>query len=639
MKIRWLGQSCFEIVLNSGIRIVTDPFAQEGADFPGLKLSYPIPDIEADIVVVSHMGHFDHDAINIVKGNPIVVNKPGEIEARGIRFKGFGTYHLTADGFSPEPFNNVFYWETEGLKLCHLGDLGHLLNKEQIARLEGTDILFVPLGEGFAMPFDVVIENIKLIKPKVVIPMHYKTDEAPFLPKSVEDFLRICDLEPWYPGETLEISNDTLPSFPAICILRGPMPYKTTVAIAHRDEIGETPGNYTEQSLSIIRDMVREAIDNIGGIERYVKKGDTVLIRPNTVNAVPPDLCATTDPRVVAALLDLILERVDVKEIKVGDYVGLNFLFDCKQAMEVTGLEKVLKDPRVKMVELDAEPAIHVSVPKPKALPDFYVPKSIWEADVYIIVPKLKTHLMSRLSCSLKMGQGVYGWRDKRRNHREDIAQKMIDTYKVVRPNLILVDAIWTMQGNGPLSLYPYDIIKDMNTIIAGSNGVAVDAVATNLMGFDFDYVPTNRLCRQENLGVFRLREIEIAGTSMEKVRRKYRKATCDIAGVFPKVDVYMGGTCDAGCMACIRGGFDGADAMGLLDKLPGPVAVVTGRIDETFHELIEGSTLGRYVKVIAVGECVRDFALSNPNVAFIPGCCPITAFGKIPEIIKSLVK
>ena len=223
MKIKWLGQSCFEIVTENGTRIITDPFAHEDtANFPGLEINYPKPDIEADIVVVSHIGHFDHDAIGIIKGEPIVIDNAGTTIADGIEFKSFGTYHKTADGFSALPFNHVFYWEVDGLSLCHLGDLGYVLKKEQIDEIKEADILFVPVGEGFTMSHADAIENIKLINPCVVIPMHYKTEEVSFLPKTVDDFLGICDMAVTYPENPFSISKDTLPAVTTVCVLKKP---------------------------------------------------------------------------------------------------------------------------------------------------------------------------------------------------------------------------------------------------------------------------------------------------------------------------------------------------------------------------------------------------------------------------------
>ena len=223
MKIKWLGQSCFEIVNENGATVVTDPFAHEDVEnFPGLEIKYPTPDLTADVLIISHRGHFDHDAEGIVKGNPVVLDKPGKVNARGMEFNSFGTYHRTADGLSDVPFNNVFYWEADGLKVCHTGDLGYVLGKEEMENIKGADVLFIPVGEGFTMPHADVIENIKLIGPKVVIPMHFQTDEVSFLPKTVDDFLAVCGLPVQRPEEPLVVNKDTLPATATVYVLKKP---------------------------------------------------------------------------------------------------------------------------------------------------------------------------------------------------------------------------------------------------------------------------------------------------------------------------------------------------------------------------------------------------------------------------------
>jgi len=112
-----MGQSCFVITADDGTKIVIDPFAHDDpVNYPGLEINYPPVDVEADIVVVSHMTHFDHDNIAAVKGDPIVVNKPGVTNAKGIEFRGLATFHRGESGFSDTPFNHVYCWTLDGLR-------------------------------------------------------------------------------------------------------------------------------------------------------------------------------------------------------------------------------------------------------------------------------------------------------------------------------------------------------------------------------------------------------------------------------------------------------------------------------------------------------------------------------------------
>ena len=224
MEIKWLGQSCFEIVTANGTRIVTDPFApNDPVNFPGLEINYPpVEGLEADVVIVSHRGHFDHDNTGAIKGSPVILDGAGTFEAKGIEFNSFGIYHRTGDGFSDEPFNHVFYWEADGLKLCHPGDLGYVLDEELVSRIKGVDVLFMPVGEGFTAPHEDQLENIRNIGPRVVIPMHYKTDEVAFLPKTVDDFIDVCGMEVEWPDAPFVVTTDTLPEKTAVYVLKKP---------------------------------------------------------------------------------------------------------------------------------------------------------------------------------------------------------------------------------------------------------------------------------------------------------------------------------------------------------------------------------------------------------------------------------
>jgi len=125
VKIRYLGHATFVITSNKGIKIVTDPYAPK----PDL-LSYGEINESADIVTVSHE-HFDHNNVAAVGGNPEVVKQAGRSEAKGIEFKGIASYHDDAGG-SLRGNNIIFCFVVDGIRLCHLGDLGHLLDDEQL---------------------------------------------------------------------------------------------------------------------------------------------------------------------------------------------------------------------------------------------------------------------------------------------------------------------------------------------------------------------------------------------------------------------------------------------------------------------------------------------------------------------------
>jgi len=181
MKIKWLGHSCFVITSDTGIKIITDPYVTGGG------LSYGEIKETADIVIVSHE-HNDHNNVAAVQGNPEVVRRVATIEIKGIKFKGLPTYHDNTQG-KLRGNNAIFCFKVDGIALCHLGDLGHQLSAQQVAELGRVDILFVPIGGSYTIDAKVATEVCNKLQPKVIIPMHYRTDKCAYPLAGVDKFL------------------------------------------------------------------------------------------------------------------------------------------------------------------------------------------------------------------------------------------------------------------------------------------------------------------------------------------------------------------------------------------------------------------------------------------------------------------
>lgn len=167
MIINWFGQACFKIQGEKSI-IVTDPFDKS----IGLK----IPRLSADIVTVSH-DHYDHNNIKGVKGiaipEPFIITESGEYEIKNTFVYGISSYHDNQEG-KIRGENIIYRIEMEGITLAHLGDLGHLLTNGQVEKLEGVDILMIPIGGIYTINAKQAGEVISQLEPRIVIPMHYK---------------------------------------------------------------------------------------------------------------------------------------------------------------------------------------------------------------------------------------------------------------------------------------------------------------------------------------------------------------------------------------------------------------------------------------------------------------------------------
>lgn len=210
MKIKWLGHSSFLIESERGIKIITDPFDE--------TLGYKIPRIKVNIVTVSHE-HFDHNYVRGVKGRPVVFKGPVKRESHKMEFKGILTYHDSVFGSKRGP-NTIFIIKADGLKLCHLGDLGHILSPDKLAEIGAIDILFIPVGGFYTIDSTQATQIINDIKPKITIPMHYKTEVIKFSIDPVEIFLSNKDNVKRLESNELEIRKDTLPENNQIFVLQ-----------------------------------------------------------------------------------------------------------------------------------------------------------------------------------------------------------------------------------------------------------------------------------------------------------------------------------------------------------------------------------------------------------------------------------
>lgn len=181
MKIKWLGHACFLITSRDGIRIITDPYAVGG----GIKYA-PVTEA-ADVVTVSH-DHGDHSNVSSVQGRPEVVKGSGAKTVRGIQFRGIATYHDAARG-QQRGSNTVFCFTVDDIRLCHLGDLGHKLDPGQVNEIGAVDMLFVPVGGFYTIDATVANQTIEQLRPRVVIPMHFRTPRCDYPIADVEDFL------------------------------------------------------------------------------------------------------------------------------------------------------------------------------------------------------------------------------------------------------------------------------------------------------------------------------------------------------------------------------------------------------------------------------------------------------------------
>ena len=203
MRIRWHGQSCFEIGGEDKILII-DPH-------DGRSIGINPPDVRGDLILVSH-DHYDHNAVRIVeKPDSEVVREAGERKFGDIVVKGIKSYHDEEEG-EKRGENTIFKFKMNGNSFCHLGDIGHPLEEELVNEIDHVDFLFVPVGGNFTIGPEEAKKTIEAIEPKIAVPMHFKIGGLSLDIKTLEPFLSLYPEDKKYKlGVELDFIRADLP--------------------------------------------------------------------------------------------------------------------------------------------------------------------------------------------------------------------------------------------------------------------------------------------------------------------------------------------------------------------------------------------------------------------------------------------
>ncbi|MCS7127985.1 MAG: MBL fold metallo-hydrolase [Sulfolobales archaeon] len=186
MELAWHGHAFFTLRLARGYVIAIDPH-------DGLSIGLKRVRVESDLVLVTH-DHFDHNAVEVVKKPSTRILKQfyGEVGVDDIIVNGIKTFHDKHSG-ARRGENAVYAISTEGLKIAHLGDLGHVLSGEALSKLSKIDILMIPVGGTYTIEPDEAWSIVKNISPRIVIPMHYWVKGLRLPLKTVDHFLKYAE--------------------------------------------------------------------------------------------------------------------------------------------------------------------------------------------------------------------------------------------------------------------------------------------------------------------------------------------------------------------------------------------------------------------------------------------------------------
>lgn len=272
---------------------------------------------------------------------------------------------------------------------------------------------------------------------------------------------------------------------------------------------------------SVVQEKIKAGIELLGGWEKYIRKDEKILLKPNLVRKAEVERAVITHPVIVGAVAHLLREQ-GYEQIGCGDSCGIG---DTKKVMEGTGMDKELDSYQIPVE--DFSQGSLVSYPKGKMAREFYLAKPVQDADAVINLCKMKTHALERITGGVKNLYGCISGIHKAQGHTkysnaDSFARMLIDLNQVVKPRLCIMDGIVAMDGNGPTSGDPVP----MHVILMSNDPVALDSVFCHLVHLDPQLVPTNVHGQRMGLGCWEKGKIQIltpdGEISMEQAVERY---------------------------------------------------------------------------------------------------------------------
>ena len=266
-----------------------------------------------------------------------------------------------------------------------------------------------------------------------------------------------------------------------------------------------------------VQEAVRRTVDLLGGMDRYVRPGERVLLKPNLLKASRPEAAVTTHPEVVRSVIRLVRECGASPVI--GDSPGIG---DLRRVCERAGILAVMDEEGVPLIEFDAP----VPVKSRGRFQRIEIAQPVVEADAIINLPKFKTHGMTTLTGAVKNlfgcipGKRKVQWHFSTGIDHDAFMRMLVELMVLLKPRLTIMDAIVGMEGNGPGSGDP----REIGVVLAGKDPVAVDAVMGALVGIGPERLPVLRAALSAGVGEPRIERIETLGEKIDMVSlRRFR--------------------------------------------------------------------------------------------------------------------
>jgi len=374
-----------------------------------------------------------------------------------------------------------------------------------------------------------------------------------------------------------------------------------------------------------IKEALEKTLEGIGGLGKFIQEGEEVFVKPNLTGEREPYTGALTNPEVLKALIELVLEKRP-KKVYLGD--SPSWGFNAEKVYEVSGARKVAEETGCTLVNLDKDEEVECAIPNAWRLEKIPIARTVLKCDKLINVPVMKTHMQCIVSLGIKNMNGVLPLKSKTLLHDLEpmngysgLDIGVADLHKLIQPDLTVVDGTIAMEGRGPFDGDPVRL----GVIMAGENPVWVDAVGASLMGFIPEEIPSIKLCGE--IDSVHLHDYQIVGPAIESVRRKFKPCPTEVyAG--ENIRVFTGEVC-SGCLATLNAAIYRLAQSHDLEKVK-PIALGVGKNPRIPPDSDSRLFIG---KCSGMGELLQE-----GGKVHIVGGCPPTGW-RIVQAIKEAGK
>ncbi len=373
------------------------------------------------------------------------------------------------------------------------------------------------------------------------------------------------------------------------------MSKKSLVALAKSDDIQAN---------------VTRVFDLMGGVQNVIRKGTTVVLKPNAGHAEPPETSVCTNPEVVRAVIREV-KKAEPKRIIIAEAAAIGC--DTLECFKVSGIQAVAEEEGVELIDIKRDKdLVKVAVRGFRSnIDSVKLPRFLLEADHLINLPILKAHASMVFSGALKNIKGVVQDKVHMDMHKQNLTMAMMDVWSVCRADINIMDAHRAASGYSPHMPVPIET----HMILGSKDPVAIDRVACEVTGIDTSSVDYFKVAEETGLGKYAMEDIEVVGDSIEDCFMKmWIPYIGDMSTRWPEYDVRCEGGCSS-CQALLAINMEELKAVNAYDENAG-MTVVIGGLNDIPADIPDE-------KIVLHGNCTKKYLKQHPNAYHILGCPP----------------